>query len=45
MKAGEQNIAQQAAAQLHELEKSGKLNAHKTTGLLRDSRNLGGALT
>jgi len=43
MKAGEQNIAQQAAAQLHELEKSGKLNAHKTTGLLRDSRNLGGA--
>jgi Ca-activated chloride channel family protein len=42
MKAGEQNIAQQAAAQLHELEKSGKLNAHKTTGLLRDSRNLGG---
>jgi Ca-activated chloride channel homolog len=42
MKAGEQNIAQQAAAQLDELEKAGKLNAHKTTGLLRDSRNLGG---
>ena len=42
MKAGEQNIAQQAANQLEELEKTGKLNAHKTTGLLRDSRNLGG---
>jgi len=43
IKADQPNIAQQAAAQLEELEKAGKLNAHKTTGLLRDSRNLGGA--
>ncbi len=40
--AGQANIANQAAQQLDDLKKTGVLNPHKSTGLLRDSRNLGG---
>ncbi len=41
VKTGHKAIANDAAEQLDNLKKTGKLNAHKTTGLLRASRQLG----
>ncbi|MGC9504363.1 vWA domain-containing protein [Baaleninema sp.] len=41
-KSGRTDLMQQAAQQLQELEKSGKLDAGKVTGLLRDTRKTGG---
>jgi len=41
MKSGQTAIANDAAEQFANLKKTGKLNPHKTTGLLRDSRQLG----
>ena len=40
-KAGELDLASQAAQQLDDLQKTGNLNPDKATGMLRDSRNLG----
>jgi Ca-activated chloride channel family protein len=40
-KAGKIDMANQAAQQLDDLNKSGKLNPDRATGMLRDSRNLG----
>lgn len=42
MKSGQTAIANQTAQQLEELQKQGKLNSAQTTGLLRDTRKLGG---
>jgi len=42
-KAGRTDVANQAAQILDEVERSGQVDAHKTTGFLRNSRNLGGA--
>lgn len=41
-KAGKTDIVNQIDKQLEDLEKSGKLDANRTTKLLRDSRELGG---
>ncbi|MCY7382492.1 MAG: VWA domain-containing protein [Microcoleus sp. CAN_BIN18] len=40
-KAGKADIANQAAQQLEDLKKDGKLSPDRATGMLRDSRNLG----
>ncbi len=40
-KIGQLDIANDAAQQLDDLKKSGKLNPDRATGMLRDSRNLG----
>ena len=40
-KAGQLDIAKDAAQQLDDLKKDGKLNPDRATGMLRDSRNLG----
>ncbi len=42
MKSGQTAIANQTQKQLEELQKQGKLNSAQTTGLLRDTRKLGG---
>ncbi len=41
IEAGETDLANKAAQQSEELQKTGKLNPDKATGMLRDSRNLG----
>lgn len=42
LKSGRVGLAQTAGQQLDDLHQSGKLNPHKTTGLLRETRKLGG---
>lgn len=39
VKSGRVNLAHDAAQQLSDLEQSGRLDPHRTTGLLRDARN------
>lgn len=39
VKSGRVNLAQDAAQQLADLKQSGRLDPHRTTGLLRDARN------
>ena len=41
IKSGNPHIAEKAAQQLNKLKETGQLDAHKTTGLLRDTRKLG----
>lgn len=41
-KTGQTALANQAAQILDDIERSGQVSAHKSTGLLRDSRHLGG---
>jgi len=43
-RAGKPHIAQEAAQQLQELQRTGQLNRHRSTGLLTSSRELGGEL-
>lgn len=43
LKSGQTTIASEVTQQLDNLHKTGKLSAHQTTGLLRTTRQLGGA--